>query len=72
MMSRFQRLLRTIKHMVEPYRPPKRPTFLTDYELEARIKVARDLMGDVEPKPDRKLIEEQPDYGETEFHGPIG
>ena len=69
-MSRFQKLLRTIKFMVEPWHPPKRPTFLTDGELEARIKVARDLVGDRQPVADRKYLEDQPDY--PEYHGPIG
>jgi hypothetical protein len=53
MMSRFQRLVRQLKHAFGPYNPPKRPTFLTDDELEVRRAVARDLMGDIEPKADR-------------------
>lgn len=57
-MSRFQKLLRCARHMFAKYEPIKRPTFLTDGELEARIKMARDLMGDTEVKP---LIESQPD-----------
>jgi hypothetical protein len=51
MMSRFQRLLRTAKHMFAPYQPPKRPTFIADELLELRRAAARDLMGDVQVKP---------------------
>ena len=50
MMSRFQRVLRSLHLMFTPYKPSKRPTFLTDDELEIRRAVARDLMGDVQPK----------------------
>jgi hypothetical protein len=58
MMSRFQRLLRTARHMFSPYHPPKRPTFIADELLELRRAVARDLMGDTQVKP---LMESQPD-----------
>ena len=53
-MSRFQRVLRTLRFMVEPWHPPKRPTFITDELLELRIAAARDLIGDREPKADRE------------------
>jgi hypothetical protein len=58
MMSRFQRLLRTAKHMFAPYQPPKRPTFIRDELLELRRIAARDLMGDTQVRP---LMESQPD-----------
>jgi hypothetical protein len=51
MMSRFQRALRAVRHMFEPYKPLKRPTFLTDPELEIRRAVARDLLGETQVKP---------------------
>ena len=50
-MSGFQRLLRSVRHMVGPWHPPKRPTFLADDELEIRRAVARDLLGETQIKP---------------------
>jgi hypothetical protein len=50
-MSKFQRLLKTIRFMVEPWHPPKRPAFATDDELEIRRAVARDLLGETQVKP---------------------
>jgi hypothetical protein len=71
MMSRFQRLLRTARHMFSPYHPPKRPTFPIDEQLVLRQAMQRDLIGDRPITPlGPKLIEEQPDYGD--YHGPIG
>lgn len=61
MMSKFQRILRSLRFMVGKYEPLKRPTFLTDPELEIRRAAARDLIGD---RPIPRLIESQPDYGE--------
>jgi hypothetical protein len=58
MRSRFQKLLGQMRYMFGPYRPPRRPTFLTDNELEIRRAVARDLMGSTQVKP---LIERNPD-----------
>lgn len=49
-MSKFQRALRQLHLMVSGYHPPKRPSFLTDDELEIRRAVARDMMGDTQPK----------------------
>jgi hypothetical protein len=63
MRSRFQKLLGQMRYMFGPYRPPRRPTFLTDNELEIRRAVARDLMGSTQVKP-LILVEDQPDYGE--------
>ena len=51
MMSRFQRALHTLRHMLSPYHPPKRPTFLVDDELEIRRAVARDLLGETQVRP---------------------
>jgi hypothetical protein len=56
--ARWQKFVRTLTPMCSPWHPPKRPTFLTDDELEIRRAVAKDLMGDIQPKGHRKLIQE--------------
>jgi hypothetical protein len=63
MMSRFQRLLRTARHMFSPYHPPKRPVFAPDEKLELRRAMQRDLIGDREVMPlgPRIITESQPD-----------
>lgn len=75
MMSRFQRLLRTARHMFATYSPPKRPTFPVD-ELPSPREGARGVekppVGRKTPESDflrglaqrNLIIEDQPDYGE--------
>jgi hypothetical protein len=52
------------RQVIGPHKELRRPRFLTDPELELRRAMARDLLGDAQVKPLRKLIEDQPDYRE--------
>lgn len=76
-MSRFQKLLRTIRFMVEPWHPPKRPAFFADAdELEPRY------LPKSKPPIERKTPESpflqrlrqaaQDDLIGSDYHGPIG
>ena len=58
MISRFQKFLLRHFRFIGPYKPLKRPSFITDELLELRIAAARDLIGD---RPIKPLIESQPD-----------
>jgi hypothetical protein len=51
-----------------------RAVFSPDDTLLMRMARARDELGpDVQVRADRrKMIQEQPDFGEPEYHGPIG
>ena len=59
---RFWRRLRRL--IIGPHRELRRPRFLTDRELELRQIMARDLLGETQVKPVRRLILENPDYSE--------
>ena len=73
-MNRFERFLR--KHSpIAIYRPLRRPAFDVDPKLEQQQEVERRILladGKNVDKPVRRLIEDQPDYGELEMNRPIG
>lgn len=54
----WRSFLRSLKFMVSPYHPPKRPTYPIDDNLVLRQLAQRDLIGDREPIGNRKLVQE--------------
>lgn len=74
--AKWQLVVRTLKHMVSPWHPPRRPSFQTDNDLLARQLAQRDLLGDLQPVGNRESTRWGWDGNgspiDDDFTGPIG